>query len=80
MKKTLITAVLAGTAVAFTATGAFADIACVGNTCWHVKEKYTYPKESKVVIHEETWKPSATVTFKEHEGRGYWKGDAWTSW
>jgi hypothetical protein len=33
-----------------------------------------------VVVHEDTWKAGPTVKFREHEGRGYWRGDHWTNW
>ena len=36
-----------------------------GNVCWLVKEKYSYPAESKIIIREETWKPSADITIRE---------------
>lgn len=80
MYKALIGAVMGAGIVAFSASNALAFIACSGNTCWHVKEKYDYPKESKVIVHEDGWKPSASITIREHEGRGYWKGDTWTTW
>lgn len=80
MHKVLIGAVTAAGVMAFSASGAIAAIACSGNVCWHVKEKYQYPAESKVIVHEDDWKPAPTVVIREHEGRGYWKGDTWTSW
>ena len=74
----------AGTAtviLAFSAASASAAYACVGNVCWLTKEKYEYPAESKVIVREETWKPSKEVTIREAgPGRGYYKGDVWTSW
>ena len=45
--------------LAFSAVSASAAYACNGNVCWQTKEKYTYPADSKVVVHEESWKPSA---------------------
>ena len=81
MKKVAF-AVLAGTAVlAFSTIGASAAYVCSDNVCWVVKEKYEYPKESKVVIREESWKPSASITIREAgPGRGYYKGTTWTTW
>ena len=40
-------------------------------------ERYTYPRESVVVIHEDDWRPGPSVIFREHEGRGYWRGESW---
>jgi hypothetical protein len=38
--------------LAFSAVSASAAYACNGNVCWVVKEKYTYPSDSKVTVHE----------------------------
>jgi len=61
---------------------ASAAIVCSGNVCWHTHETYTYPPESKVIVHEDNWKwgPEEKYTFREHEGRGYWRDDKWTVW
>ena len=77
--KTLLATAIGTAALSLSAASAFADyVACSGNTCWHVKERYTYPKESSVVIHEaDTWKPAPGITVREHEGRGYWRSGVW---
>ena len=80
MKKVLIGAMMGAAALAVSATGASAYMACSGNTCWHVKDRYEYPARAKIVVHEDSWKPHARVIIREHEGRGYWKGHTWTSW
>jgi hypothetical protein len=41
-------------------------------------ERYTYPPYAGVVIHEDDWRAAPGITFREHEGRGYWHGDRWT--
>ncbi len=64
-------------ALAITAATASADVACSGNVCWHVKERHTYPREGRVVIHRDTWKPGPRIEFREHEGRGYWRDGNW---
>ena len=81
-KSKYVLAALAGTALlAFSAASASAAYVCSDNVCWVVKEKYDYPKESKVIIREETWKPSATITIRESgQGRGYYSGSAWRTW
>lgn len=76
---------VAGTAAAgllATAVSASAAIVCSGNVCWHTTERYTYPSEARVVVHEDTWKPAADakITFREHTGRGYWRDDKWVEW
>ena len=76
--KRLLGTAIGAAALALSAASASADtIACSGDTCWHVKDRYTYPAESKVIIREENWKPGPKIKFREHEGRGYWKGDTW---
>jgi len=79
ISKALVGGIVGAGILAFSAVGASAAIACTGNVCWHVKEKYDYPPAAGVVVHEDTWSGPG-VTFREHEGRGYWKGDAWTTW
>ncbi len=64
--------ILGGSAVT-----ASAAIVCSGNTCWHTHERYTYPRDSGVVIHEDNWRAGPGIKFHEHEGRGYWHGDRW---
>ena len=64
------------------AVSASASIACTGNVCWHTHETYSYPPDAKVVVHEDNWKwgPTEKYTFREHEGRGYWRDDKWVTW
>jgi hypothetical protein len=73
---------VAGTVLlAFSAVSASAAYACNGNVCWVVKEKYSYPADSKVVVREETWKPTPEITIREHgAGRGYYIGSDWRTW
>ena len=68
--------------LALSAASASAAIVCSGNVCWHTTERYEYPAESQVVVHEDTWRPeaSANIRFREHTGRGYWRDDKWTEW
>ena len=75
-------AVVAGTTMlAFSAVSASAAYACNANVCWVVKEKYSYPADSKVIVREESWKPSADITIREPgAGRGYYVGSDWRSW
>jgi hypothetical protein len=63
--------------LAGSATTASAAVVCNGDICWHTHERYSYPKESGIVIHEDDWRPGPSVTFREHEGRGYWRGESW---
>ena len=74
-----------GAAAAFlvaSVVSASAAIVCSGNVCWHTHENYSYPPEARIIVHQDDWKwgPSEKFSFREHEGRGYWRGDSWTSW
>jgi len=84
---TTLSKFLAGTAMgagllAFSAVGASAAIVCSGHTCWHAGETYHYPSRAHVIIHGDDWHwgPRERFVFREHEGRGYWRGDRWIGW
>jgi hypothetical protein len=76
--KVIVIALMGAAALAVSSATASAAVACSGNVCWHVTEKYEYPPSSHVTIHEDTWKAGPEITFREHKGRGYWAGDVWT--
>ena len=81
MKKYLFAAAAGTALLAFSAVTASAAYVCSDNVCWTTKETYEYPKESKVVVREEAWKPDTTVVIKEPgSGRGYYRGGVWTTW
>ena len=81
LSKYALAAVAGTTMLAFSAVSASAAYACVGNVCWVIKEKYTYPANSKVVVREDTWKPGPEITIREHgPGRGYYVGSEWRTW
>jgi hypothetical protein len=80
LDKALLSSAVGAAVLALTVVNASAAIVCNGDVCWHVKERYTYPPEAHITVHEDTWKAGPTIRFREHEGRGYWKGDRWTEW
>ena len=81
MSKFLVTAAAGAVLLAFSAVSASAAYVCTDNVCWVTKEKYSYPADAKVVIREETWKPSADITIREPgAGRGYYVGTTWRTW
>ena len=59
-----------------------AAIVCSGNVCWHTHERYEYLVRVGVVVHEDDWNggPMKNLCSARDEGRGYWRGDTWTSW
>jgi hypothetical protein len=76
--RVLLGAVAAAAILGVSAISASAAIVCSNNVCWHTPERYTYPPAASVIIHEDDWLPGPGIIFREHEGRGYWKGDVWT--
>jgi hypothetical protein len=80
MTRTLAGAAISAGMLAASAMSASAGIACTGNVCWHTHESYAYPPDAGVVIHEDNWRPTEHYVFREHEGRGYWRGDNWVNW
>jgi hypothetical protein len=78
--KSLLGTALGVGLLALSSIGASAAIVCQGNVCWHAHERFDYPTGARVVVHEDDWRPGPRVTFREHEGRGYWKGESWTAW
>jgi hypothetical protein len=81
MSKYLVTAAAGAVLLAFSAVSASAAYVCTGNVCWMAKEKYDYPADAKVVVREESWKPSADITIREaRPGRGYYVGSEWRTW
>ena len=77
ISKFMAAAAFGAAALALASGPASAAIACVGDACWHVQKRFDYPPDANVVIHEDTWDYGPSVTFHEHEGRGYWSGDQW---
>jgi hypothetical protein len=82
LKKALLAAALGAGAVALAPVGASAAIVCSGKVCWHTHESYDYPRTARIVVHDDNWKWKSheRYRFREHEGRGYWRGSRWTAW
>jgi hypothetical protein len=79
LSKTTLGTVLAAGALALSAGNLSAAIACSGNVCWHTQERYEYPPEARVIIHPDDWRwrRHERYVWREHEGRGYWRGGHW---
>jgi hypothetical protein len=80
--KTLASAAIGAGLLAATAMSASAAIVCTGHVCWHTHDSFDYPHGASVVVHEDDWKwgPHEKFAFREHEGRGYWRGGRWIGW
>jgi hypothetical protein len=72
LSKTLVGTAMGAGLLALSTLSASAAVVCSGTVCWHTHERYTYPPESKVIIHDDNWRwgPSEKYAFREHEGRG----------
>jgi len=48
--------------------------------CWHTQSDYVYLPTFGLTTHEDgwKWKEGEKHTWREHEGKGYWKGNSWT--
>ena len=77
IRKSLMCGAIGLGMLAVSGASASAYIACSGNTCWHIKERHAYPSHARIVIHEDNWRWGRHHRFREHEGRGYWRGDRW---
>jgi hypothetical protein len=82
LKKILSAAVVGAGVMVMSTFGASAAIVCQGHVCWHVHDVYDFPHEAGVVVHEDDWHwgPHERYGFREHEGRGYWRGGKWVTW
>jgi hypothetical protein len=73
-------AVTSATAMAATAS---AEIVCstTENVCWHVHRHYVYRPDFGVVVHPDSWRWADTdhYSWREHAGRGYWRGGVWVA-
>ena len=66
--------------IAASATPASAWIACDrSHDCWHVQDRFAYPRRAGITIHPDTWRwgRRSNYRWREHDGRGYWRGGAW---
>jgi hypothetical protein len=69
-----------GSALGFSSLAASARVVCnADGDCWHIHEDYAYPPAAGVIIHPDDWrwKESEHNVWREHPGRGYWKGGEW---
>lgn len=82
MKAAMTAALSALGCFAVMATPASAAIVCNDDgDCWHVKDRYEYRPEFKVHVYPDTWAwgkhEHTKYRWREHDGRGYWRGGAW---
>jgi hypothetical protein len=78
--KIVALAALCGGMLTMTATTASAAVVCNGEgECWHVRHHYRYRPEWGVVVRPNNWRwgPNEHYVWREHRGRGYWRGGVW---
>ena len=82
LRRILSAAAISTAMIAISTFGASAAIVCQRDVCWHTHEAYDFPHEAGVVVHEDNWRwgPHEHFRFREHEGRGYWRGEKWVAW
>jgi hypothetical protein len=80
MKILTTTFLIAASALALATTSASAAIVCNDEgDCWHVRGHVDYRPEFRLRVHPDDWKWGHTEHYRwrEHEGRGYWRGGVW---
>jgi hypothetical protein len=78
--KMTFTALFGASALALTSAGASARIVCnQDGDCWHVHAEYNYLPEFGLTVHPDNWRwrDGEHFAWREHEGRGYWRGGQW---
>ena len=78
---TMTFAALVGvSALAMMTTSASARIVCnEDGDCWHAKTDYDYQPTFGLSVHGDDWKwkEGEKHAWREHDGKGYWKGKDW---
>jgi hypothetical protein len=82
LTKSLVGAAMGAGLLTFSVVSASAAVVCSGKVCWHTHDAYEYPATARVVVHPDDWRWGAREHFawREHEGRGYWRGSRWVVW
>ena len=82
LNKTTLGAVLGAGALALLPRASRRQSRVGGNVCWHVQGRYEYPPEARIIIRPDDWRwrPHERYVWREHEGRGYWRGGRWIEW
>jgi hypothetical protein len=82
LKRTVLCAAMGASLLALSGASVSAAVVCSGRACWHTTESYEYPRGARIIVHPDDWKwaPRAHFSWREHEGRGYWRGSRWMAW
>jgi hypothetical protein len=75
-----LAALLGAWGIGLSTSTASARIVCnAEGDCWHSHADYDYRPEFGLTVHPDNWKwkEGERHAWREHEGRGYWKGGSW---
>jgi hypothetical protein len=75
-----IAALMSVGGMALISTSASAAVVCnQDGDCWHTQTDYNYQPAFNLTVHENDWKwkEGDKHAWREHEGKGYWKGHDW---
>jgi hypothetical protein len=78
--KVTIAALVGASALAMAATTASARVVCnADGDCWHAQTEYNYEPSFGLTVHADNWKwkEGEKHAWREHEGKGYWRGGDW---
>jgi len=77
--KSAVCALLAMSAVVVSASAASAAIVCSEGACWHVARPNAYIGRPGIIVHPDGWRwgPGERYVWREHPGRGFWRGGVW---
>jgi hypothetical protein len=80
--KSVLAMIMGVGVLALSAVSASAAVVCSGRVCWHTHADYDFPRGARVIVHPDDWRwgPRERFAWREHEGRGYWRGGRWTEW
>jgi hypothetical protein len=68
-----------GGSIALSSSASAAIVCNREGECWHVHHRYNYAPGYGVVVHPNGWRwgPNDHYVWREHSGRGYWRGGVW---
>jgi hypothetical protein len=78
--KYLLLSTLGAAVLLLSVTASSADVVCNdAGDCWHTRGRVEYKPDLKLRIHPDDWKwrEADHYRWREHEGRGYWRGGVW---
>ncbi len=67
-RKAVVATGVVASLLAFSTASASAAIACSGDVCWRVHERYVYPPSPTIVIHPDYWRPPTARIVIHPEG------------